>query len=317
MLALQKLGEFKMKPLFIKDPIYLKHDTGESHPESIERLLAIYNETAALEDELTILQPQKATKEQILEVHTKPLYYSVEEASKEERAIDADTVCSKDSFEVAHYAAGAGITAIDAIRDGLSNLAFCAIRPPGHHATKHNSMGFCLFNNIAIAARYAQSVGYKRVFIIDFDVHHGNGTQDIFYDDDSVFYFSTHQAFAYPGTGDPEEIGIGKGEGYTFNYPLMPNSGDDELLDVYNNELPPLIEGFDPDIILVSAGYDLHESDPLATLDITHDGIRSMVEKILSLNQDKPKIFFLEGGYDPTALAYNVYLTLEVMIEYA
>ncbi len=317
MLALQKLGEFKMKPLFIKDPIYLKHDTGESHPESIERLLAIYNETAALEDELTILQPQKATKEQILEVHTKLLYYSVEEASKEERAIDADTVCSKDSFEVAHYAAGAGITAIDAIRDGLSNLAFCAIRPPGHHATKHNSMGFCLFNNIAIAARYAQSVGYKRVFIIDFDVHHGNGTQDIFYDDDSVFYFSTHQAFAYPGTGDPEEIGIGKGEGYTFNYPLMPNSGDDELLDVYNNELPPLIEGFDPDIILVSAGYDLHESDPLATLDITHDGIRSMVEKILSLNQDKPKIFFLEGGYDPTALAYNVYLTLEVMIEYA
>ena len=306
-----------MKPLFIKDPIYLKHDTGESHPESIERLVAIYNETAALEDELTILQPQKATKEQILTVHTQSLYYSVKEASKEERALDADTVCSKDSFEVAHYAAGAGITAIDAIRDGLSNLAFCAIRPPGHHATKHNSMGFCLFNNIAIAARYAQSVGYKRVFIIDFDVHHGNGTQDIFYEDDSVFYFSTHQAFAYPGTGDPGEIGLGKGEGYTFNYPLMPNSGDSELLEVYNEELPPLIEGFDPDIILVSAGYDLHESDPLATLDITHDGIRSMIEKILSIKQDRPKIFFLEGGYNPTALAYNVYLTLESMIEYS
>ena len=306
-----------MKPLFIKDAIYLKHDTGDTHPESIERLIAIYSEVAELEDKLTLLKPQKATKEQILAVHTKPLYYSVEEASKEERAIDADTLCSKDSFEVAHYAAGAGITAIDAIRDGLSNLAFCAVRPPGHHATRHNSMGFCLFNNIAIAARYAQSVGYKKVFIIDFDVHHGNGTQDIFYEDDTVFYFSTHQAFAYPGTGDPGERGIGKGEGFTFNYPLMPNSGDSELLEVYNEELPPLIERFDADIILVSAGYDLHESDPLATLDITHDGIKTMVDKILAFQKEVPKIFFLEGGYNTKALAKNVYLTLESMIEYS
>ena len=304
-----------MKPLFIKDSIYLKHDTGETHPESIDRLIAIYTKVAKFEDQLALLKPQRATQEQILTVHTKPLYYSVQEASREEKAIDADTVCSKDSFEVAHYAAGAGITAIDAIKKGVSNLAFCAVRPPGHHATRYNSMGFCLFNNIAIAARYAQRVGYKKVFIIDFDVHHGNGTQDIFYEDNSVFYFSTHQAFAYPGTGDPGEIGIGKGEGYTFNYPLMPNSGDSELLEVYNEELPPLIERFEPDIILVSAGYDLHESDPLAMLDITYKGIKTMVDKILSLKKEVPKIFFLEGGYNTEALAQNVYLTLESMLE--
>ena len=306
-----------MKPLFIKDAIYLKHDTGDTHPESIDRLVAIYSKIRELEDQLTLLKPQKATKEQILTVHTKPLYYTVEEASQKESAIDADTLCSKDSFEVAHYAAGAGITAIDAMRDGVSHLAFCAVRPPGHHATRHNSMGFCLFNNIAIAARYAQSVGYKKVFIIDFDVHHGNGTQDIFYEDDSVFYFSTHQAFAYPGTGNPDERGRGKGEGYTFNYPLMPNSGDSELLEVYNDELPPLIDRFDADIILVSAGYDLHESDPLAMLDITHDGIKAMVDKILSFQDKVPKIFFLEGGYNTKALAENVSLTLESMIEYS
>ena len=304
-----------MKPLFIKDSIYLKHDTGETHPESIDRLIAIYTKVAQLEDQLTLLKPQRATQEQILTVHTKPLYYSVQEASREEKAIDADTICSKESFEVAHYAAGAGITAIDAIKKGVSNLAFCAVRPPGHHATRHNSMGFCLFNNIAIAARYAQRVGYKKVFIIDFDVHHGNGTQDIFYEDNSVFYFSTHQAFAYPGTGDPGEIGTGAGEGYTFNFPLMPNSGDSELLEVYNEELPPLIERFEPDIILVSAGYDLHESDPLAMLDITHKGIKTMVDKILSLKKEVPKIFFLEGGYNTEALAQNVYLTLESMLE--
>jgi len=304
-----------MKPLLIKDAIYLKHDTGSTHPESIERLVAIYNRIGKLENQLEVLTPLRATQEQILAVHTKALYYSVEEASRLESALDADTLCSKESFEVAHYAAGAGIKAIDTIKEKGVKRAFCAIRPPGHHATRYNAMGFCLFNNIAIAAKYAQSVGYKKIFIIDFDVHHGNGTQDIFYQDNTVFYFSTHQAFAYPGTGNPDERGLGKGEGFTFNYPLMPNSGDSELLEVYNEELPPLLESFQPDIILVSAGYDLHESDPLAMLDITHNGIKKMVEKIFSLQSNIPKVFFLEGGYNTEALAQNVYLTLESMIK--
>ena len=305
-----------MKPILIKDLIYLKHDTGVAHPESKERLIAIYNEIKPIEDKLNILAPKKATQEDILKVHSLLHYYEVLEASKNEAALDLDTLTSKDSFEVALYSAGSGLRAIDAIKDRVSNLAFCAIRPPGHHATKDKAMGFCLFNNIAVAARYAQDMGYKRVFIIDFDVHHGNGTQDIFYKDDTVFYFSTHQAFTYPGTGNPDERGEGRGFGYTFNYPLMPDSTDKELLEAYYQELPLLIESFNPDIILISAGYDLHESDPLAALDITFDGIKEMVKIILNQKPNTPKIFFLEGGYDTKALALNVKNTLEEMIDF-
>jgi acetoin utilization deacetylase AcuC-like enzyme len=303
-----------LKPIIIKDDIYLKHNTG-AHPESIERLRAVYKKIEFLEDKLLLLEPIEAKKEDILAVHLLSHYNNVMQASSNEEQLDADTVTSKSSFLVAKYAAGSGIVAIDNIKNSLSNLAFCAIRPPGHHATKDKAMGFCLFNNIAIAARYAQKKGYKRVFIIDFDVHHGNGTQDIFYSDDSVFYFSTHQAFAYPGSGNPSEIGEGKGKGYTFNYPLMPNSTDKELLEVYTDELPPLIDSFNPDIILISAGYDLHESDPLAMLDITYSGIKEMVEIILNQKKDIPKIFFLEGGYNEEALATNVKNTLEAMIQ--
>ena len=305
-----------MKPILIKDDIYLKHNPGINHPENINRLVEIYKTIKPLEDKLNIIKPIRANKEQILLVHSKELYDLVYKASLEQKAIDADTICSSDSFEVAHYAAGAGIEAINLISKGVANLAFCAIRPPGHHATKFNPMGFCLFNNIAIAAKYAQGIGYKRVFIVDFDVHHGNGTQDIFYEDNSVFYFSTHQAFAYPGTGTPSEIGKGKGEGYTFNYPLMPNSSDKEILEVYNNEFIELIDKFNPDIVLISAGYDLHESDPLASLDITFDGIKNIVDIILNQKKDIPKIFFLEGGYDTKALALNVKNTIEEMLKF-
>ncbi|MCW8821621.1 MAG: histone deacetylase, partial [Sulfurovum sp.] len=191
--------------------------------------------------------------------------------------------------------------------------AFCAVRPPGHHATPTQAMGFCLFNNIAIAARYAQSIGYQKVMIVDFDVHHGNGTQDTFYEDDSVFYFSSHQAFTYPGTGAESHRGEGKGRGYTANFLMMPESQDTELLDIYENDLPPCVNTFKPDIILVSAGYDLHESDPLAQLNITTEGIRRMVRLILDC-ADVPFVFFLEGGYDVNALGKNVKVTLEEMI---
>jgi acetoin utilization deacetylase AcuC-like enzyme len=174
-------------------------------------------------------------------------------------------------------------------------------------------MGFCLFNNIAIAARYAQSIGYEKVMIIDFDVHHGNGTQDTFYEDNSVFYFSSHQAFAYPGTGAEAHRGEGRGEGFTANFLMMLESRDSELLDIYENDLPPFIDRFQADIILVSAGYDLHESDPLAQLNITTEGIKTMVRGILD-RRDVPFVFFLEGGYDVTALGKNVKVTLEEMI---
>ena len=174
-------------------------------------------------------------------------------------------------------------------------------------------MGFCLFNNIAISARYAQSIGYGKIAIVDFDVHHGNGTQEIFYADPSVLYLSTHQFPAYPGTGSASERGVGKGMGTTFNFPFAPGSGDAELVPVYEDNLPGILENFGPDLLLVSAGYDLHEVDPLAQLEVTTDGVRRIVRAILAAT-DKPALFMLEGGYNVEALGACVRATVEEMI---
>ncbi len=298
---------------YISDPIYLSHDTGVGHPESPERLVAIERAIAPLRDDLLLLTPCRVSETMLRRVHTEEEIATVKEATLREERIDSDTVCSQGSFEAACKAVGAGITALDAIKAGEIARAFCAVRPPGHHARPSQAMGFCLFNNIAIAARYAQELGYKRVMIIDFDVHHGNGTQEVFYEDDSVFYFSSHQSFAYPGTGMESERGSGKGVGYTANYLMMPDSGDRELLDIYTHDLSRHCEAFDPDILLVSAGYDLHESDPLAQLNVTTEGIQEMVASILAL-KEVPSVFFLEGGYDPVALGNNVRVTIEEMM---
>ncbi|MDY0403545.1 histone deacetylase [Sulfurovum sp.] len=302
-----------MRVAYITDEIYLKHNPGAAHPESSARLIAIDKALEGIKGRLIEVEPPSASEKIIALVHTPKLIEEVKEASANESAIDADTVCSKDSFEAVKKAVGAGIAAVDGVKAGAFGRAFCAVRPPGHHATATNAMGFCLFNNIAITVRYAQSVGYKKVMIIDFDVHHGNGTQDTFWEDDTVFYFSSHQSFAYPGTGAESHIGEEKGKGYTANFLMMPESGDEELLDIYRNDLPPFAAKFKPDLILVSAGYDLHESDPLASLNITTEGIRKMVRTILSLS-DVPYIFFLEGGYHLDALGKNVRVTIEEML---
>ena len=239
-----------MRVAYITDEVYLRHDTGPMHPESPNRLIAIDNALEKLKDTLILAEPVSASEKMIELVHTPELIEEIKAASANGRPIDADTVCSKDSFLAAKKAVGAGIAAVDGVKAGAFERAFCAVRPPGHHATKSVAMGFCLFNNIAITARYAQSVGYKKVMIIDFDVHHGNGTQGTFWEDDTVFYFSSHQSFAYPGTGAETEVGEGKGRGYTANFFMMPESGDAELLDIYQNDLPPLAAKFRPDIIL-------------------------------------------------------------------
>jgi len=303
-----------MQVAYITDKSYLEHDTGMAHPESKERLIAINKAIKPLENKLILKEPLWVAKDILTLVHTVEHVEYMIESSEYSRPIDSDTMASTYSYHAAVKAVGAGVVALDGIKNGEFERAFCAVRPPGHHATPTHAMGFCLFNNIAIAARYAQKIGYDKVMIIDFDVHHGNGTQDTFWEDDSVFYFSSHQSFAYPGTGAETDKGEGKGEGYTANFFMMPESTDNELLDIYENDLPPLIEKFNPDIILVSAGYDLHESDPLAALNITTDGIRKMVRGILN-TKDIPFVFFLEGGYDVDALGENVKVTLEEMLK--
>jgi len=304
-----------MKTAYITDNVYLEHDTGITHPESKQRLVAINKAVEPLQDVLISKTPVWISKEILQTVHSPEHVQRVIEASQYAAAIDSDTICSTDSYKAAVKAVGAGIAAIDGIKAGEFERAFCAVRPPGHHATPTQAMGFCLFNNIAITAKYAQDTGYEKVMIIDFDVHHGNGTQDTFYEDNTVFYFSSHQAFAYPGTGAEEDSGAGEGEGFTANFLIMPDSGDEEVLDIYENDLPPLVQHFEPDIILVSAGYDLHESDPLAQLNVTTEGIRKIVRLILD-SADVPFVFFLEGGYDVDALGKNVKVTLDEMLLY-
>jgi acetoin utilization deacetylase AcuC-like enzyme len=299
---------------YVYDDIFLEHDTGSGHPESPERLRAIERAIAPLKDKLVEIAPFSVDESELLRVHLCEMIEKVQYCTETLTPIDSDTICSEHSYDVAKTAVGAGLAAIDAISEGKIERAFCAVRPPGHHATSVRSMGFCLFNNIAVAARYAQSKGYKKVFIVDFDVHHGNGTQEIFYDDDTVFYFSSHQTLAYPGTGMENETGTGRGLGYTRNVLLMPDSGDAEIEDIYRNDLPPLIKDFQPDIVLVSAGYDIHESDPLAQLYVTTEGIRHIVREILH-TVDVPYVFFLEGGYHVEALGENVKVTIEEMLK--
>ncbi len=302
-----------MKVAYITDDIYLEHDTGIAHPESKQRLMAIDEAIKPLQHSLLKKSPILVSKEILQSVHSSEHVQTIQNASDYGISIDSDTICSRDSYEAAVKAVGAGIVAIDGIKAGEFERAFCAVRPPGHHATPTQAMGFCLFNNIAISARYAQNAGYEKVMIIDFDVHHGNGTQDTFYKDNSVFYFSSHQAFAYPGTGSEKDKGSGEGEGFTANFLVMPDSGDHEILDIYDNDLPYCIDNFNPDLILVSAGYDLHESDPLAQLNVTTEGIRKIVRLILD-SKEVPFVFFLEGGYDVNALGENVKVTLEEML---
>ena len=299
---------------YIYDPIYLKHDTGLGHPESAARLEAIEKAVSGMKKSLICLSPIAASDMILRQVHPQAHIDQVREACQSGSAIDPDTICSQDSYKAATMAVGAGVVAIDRIAAGHLDRAFCAVRPPGHHATPIKSMGFCLFNNVAVAAHYAQLLGYKKVMIVDFDVHHGNGTQDAFWKDETVFYFGSHQAFAYPGTGAESEIGENKGKGYTANHPVMPDSGDKELLEIYEEELPKAFRFFKPDILLVSAGYDLHESDPLASLKVTTEGIRQIVRNILD-QADIPAVFFLEGGYDVDALGQNVKVTLQEMLK--
>ncbi|MBI4685107.1 MAG: histone deacetylase [Nitrospirae bacterium] len=305
---------------FIYDDIFLRHEAPQWHPERKERLVSVVNKLKASDiwNNLIHIKPIRAEYADIEAVHTHE-YIEQIKAAKPGYA-DPDTYISEGSIEAALYAAGAVIEAINRCKSKEIERAFCAVRPPGHHAEADRAMGFCIFNNVAIGARYAQKAGYRKILIIDFDVHHGNGTQHIFDEDDTVFYFSTHQYPHYPGTGNTSETGKGKGKGFTYNIPMISGSGNKEYFSAYNEVLPYLAKKFRPDLILVSAGYDLHFSDPLAGINVSDEGIRSIVKGIISCSShvthhlSLPFIFALEGGYDLEALSESVLITIKEML---
>ncbi len=306
-----------MNTAFIYDPIFLEHQTPFYHPESPKRLVSILNsldEHTDLKEKLIFLSPRKAVKEDILLVHDEGYYENVE--SMQQGHLDSDTYVSFGSFRAALYAAGALLTAIDAIKAKEVKAAFCAVRPPGHHAESDKGMGFCIFNNVAVGAMYAIRSDFERAFIIDFDVHHGNGTEQIFYKSDKVFYFSTHQSPLYPGTGKKNDKGEGRGLGTNFNYPLPPGSSDEDIVKPYKEILPELIADFNPGIVFVSAGYDIRDADPLASLEVSVKGVEKIVKEILMSIKGRPVVFTLEGGYNLQALAESVIITLKSLVDW-
>ena len=307
-----------MKTAFIYDETYLKHDYPD-HPERKERLISIINhlENRGIMKDLLQINPRRATAEEVSLNHDPAYVQEIHDFCKSGGGfLDPDTYANEFSYDSALLAVGAVLEGIDKIIAGEAETAFCAVRPPGHHAEYAKAMGFCLFNNVAVGAHYLRKKGFERVFIIDFDAHHGNGTQRSFYQDDSVFYFSTHQYPFYPGTGSTNERGAGKGEGFTLNVPLPAGATDYEVVPIYENLLPKVMGEFKPEFVIVSAGYDLHEKDPLAYLEVSTEGVRKIVRSILKVSKDlgAKTIFSLEGGYDLSALGESVSATLEEMI---
>jgi len=316
-------AEPSRKTGLVYDAVYLKHDTGAGHPERPERLTAILDglQRKGVLDQLVRLKPTAASTQWITTVHT-PEY--VERVRKSCQAgigyVDTpDAPSSRDSYDVALHAAGGVQAAIDAVMEGTVRNAFCAVRPPGHHALKDKAMGFCLFNNVAIGAKYIQKK-YKlgRVLIVDWDVHHGNGTQAAFYDDPTVFYFSIHQSPFYPGTGGAEEKGVGKGLGFTRNVPLRAGCGDAEYQKAFLEELKPVAAAFKPDFVMVSAGFDAAKGDLLGQMRVTPDGYAALTRIVKQIAEQYCQgrlVAVLEGGYNLESLAASAEAHVRVLME--
>jgi acetoin utilization deacetylase AcuC-like enzyme len=297
----------------IYDSAYLKHDTG-LHPENPRRLKAILralDEDDSLAHKLSRIEPPPARNEDIVRCHREDLIYEIESLCKEgETFVDADTRISPESFEVARLAAGAALAAVDSAMREEGGRAFGLIRPPGHHATISTAMGFCLFNNAAIGARYAQAkYGVDRVLIVDWDVHHGNGTQEIFWNDPTVFYFSTHQYPYYPGTGSSGERGGGKGEGFTLNVPLAAGTSARHHRQAFADALHQVERKFPPDLIIISAGFDSRRGDPLGGLMLEDSDFSEMTKEVVGIAEKYGAgrvIGLLEGGYNLDLLGNSV-----------
>jgi acetoin utilization deacetylase AcuC-like enzyme len=290
---------------------YTAHLTGEGHPESPDRVRAIVAKLKAegLFDRAVAVPPRPATDEELLRCHTADYLQTVRDdlAAGSDDLSTGDTAISARSLETARLAAGGVLAAVDAVMTGKIANAFAVVRPPGHHATPTEGMGFCLFNNVACAARHAQAVhGAKRLLIADWDVHHGNGTQDIFYSDGTVLFFDTHQSPLYPGTGSRDETGVGPGQGLIMNRPFAAGAGRKEIVGAFRDDLVPAADAFQPDLVLVSAGFDSRIDDPLGGFRLTDEDFADLtriMKEIAAKHCGGRLVSTLEGGYALDGLA--------------
>lgn len=302
----------------LRSPRFQGHDTGD-HVENPGRLAAI--EAALATSDYLEGRPEiffdLASLEALARVHDERYLALLDEVTGQGGAwLTQDTIVLPDSYEVARLASGAAIAGVDAVLGGQARRVFGLVRPPGHHATPAHGMGFCLLNHVAVAAAHALARGLERVAILDWDVHHGNGTQDIFYASDRVLVCSVHQSPLYPGTGASGERGRGKGEGYTINVPLPPGQGDDVYRSVFADIFLPATRAYQPDLILISAGFDAHRTDPLGSMRLTEAGFAELAALTVDLAEavcSGRVVAMLEGGYDPPALARSVIAVIHAL----
>jgi len=302
----------------VRDTRYIEHRTGDFHPESHRRLEVIYEmlNDPDMTDKYIDVPVREATEEELLYIHSKDYIDLVAAtAGKPSSFLDADTQTSPGSYQAALLAAGGLCNAINMVNSGELDNAFALVRPPGHHAERNRGMGFCLFNNVAIGAIYAQKkLGLNRILVTDWDLHHGNSTQHSFENDPSILYFSSHQYPFYPGSGSFNEVGRGNGEGFTVNVPLSTGYGDAEYIAIYQQILQPIALEFKPDLVLVSVGFDIYEGDPLGGMSVTPDGFAGLTRILMEIarsNCDGKLVLTLEGGYNLQGLRDSVKAVLK------
>ena len=297
-----------MSLVIVSSPRFVDHVTPAGHPERPERAQTLEALAASFKEQGgEVVEPRSATDEDLLRVHTQEHIDAIVATRGKATMIDEDTFTSPDSDDIARLAAGAVLTGIDRALDGpKGSRSLVLVRPPGHHAEADRAMGFCLYSNVAVGAAYARSRGCARVAIVDYDVHHGNGTQWIFYEDPTVLFVSSHQYPFYPGTGAASEKGRGAGHGFTLNIPLDAGAKDDEIERKYAAQVIPAVRNFKPDLLLISAGFDAHEMDPLGQLRMTTEGFGRLTKTLIDLANEVCEgraVLVTEGGYDLKALS--------------
>jgi acetoin utilization deacetylase AcuC-like enzyme len=306
-----------MSLILISSERFADHQTPPGHPERAERAEAMDVVAGRWRSSGgEVVAPRQATHEQLARVHDPGYLRRISETAGQAVALDPDTYTSSDTYEVAQLAAGAAVDAVERVMAGPHTMALALVRPPGHHAERSRAMGFCFYNNIAVAAAHARTLGARRVAIVDYDVHHGNGTQHMFESNPEVLYISTHQFPFYPGTGAADQVGVGAGSGFTVNLPIEAGAVDEDYQTAFTDVLLPVLRQFKPDLLLVSAGFDAHERDPLANMRVSTGAFAAMTMELRAVAAEccgERMMLVTEGGYDLRALTMSIETVVQTL----